>query len=139
VTPELSVMREIAASQEACFAAWTDPAKLVAWFGPRGVTCIAAEVDLRAGGAYRLDNRLPDGKVVTIAGIYEAVEPPVRLVYTWRIGAEPASRVTVTFAALAPNRTRVEIVHAQIADLATRDDHQAGWLGCLDRFAELLA
>jgi uncharacterized protein YndB with AHSA1/START domain len=82
LTATLVVRRRIHATPEKLFAAWTQPEHLVRWWGPQGVACPAAEIDLRVGGAYRLANRFPDGTVVWIAGVFELIEPPHRLMYT---------------------------------------------------------
>ena len=127
----LVARRFIRASAERVFAAWTEPDHLRQWWGPRPVTCCDASVDLRVGGGYRIGNLLPDGKVVWIAGAFEVVEPPKRLVYSWALDGKDHSRVTVRFEPKGDG-TEVIVVHERIADEATRDDHEKGWAGCLD-------
>ena len=137
----LVVRRHVPAPPGAVFAAWTDPDELVRWWGPPGVECAGAEVDLRVGGAFRLGNRMPTGEVVWISGEYEVIERPHRLVYTWVAGsggATPADaeRVTVEFAEL-DGGTEVTVTHRQIASEEARDGHHQGWLGCLDGLVSL--
>jgi uncharacterized protein YndB with AHSA1/START domain len=48
----LVVRRRINAAREKLFAAWTQPELLVRWWGPQGVACPAAEINLRVGGPY---------------------------------------------------------------------------------------
>src|SRR5258707_1835723 len=93
----LVVRKTIRAKAERLFAAWTIPAQLKRWWGPQGVKCIEAEVDLRRGGRYRSANQLADGKIVVITGGFEAIEAPRKLVYTWRIEPETerSERVSV--------------------------------------------
>jgi uncharacterized protein YndB with AHSA1/START domain len=138
--PSLIVRRWIRAAPERLFAAWTDPTLLVHWWGPRDVTCIGAEVDLRVGGAYRLANRLPDGAVLYIAGEFERIAPPHELVYTWRLESvpNPVERVTVRFTP-RDGGTDVIVVHDRVRDPALREQHAAGWEGCLEGLAELMA
>jgi len=98
----LLVRRVIQADVQRVFDAWTRPELLVKWWGPRPVTCREAKVDLQVGGAYRIGNLLPDGSVLFIFGEFEVVEPPRRLIYTWRIDQRSRpeaeeSRVTVRF------------------------------------------
>ncbi len=137
----LQIRRLIRASPERVSEAWTQPAQLRAWWGPRHVRCTAAEVDLREGGAYRLANLLPDGRTLWIVGHFERIDAPRELVYSWRI--EPASgeradeRVTVRFEPCAEG-TEVIIQHDRVPDQKTRDEHQQGWVGCLERLASLL-
>ena len=127
----LTIRRMIAARPERIFDAWTKPELLQQWWGPAGVRCIAAEIDLRVGGSYRIGNELPDGRVIWISGEFELVESPHRLVYSWCVGDEPASRVTVTFIAV-DGATEVLIQHDRVRSQAVRDDHEHGWGGCLD-------
>ncbi|HEV7558050.1 MAG TPA: SRPBCC domain-containing protein [Kofleriaceae bacterium] len=129
---ELTIRRVIAASPGRLFDAWTRPDLLRQWFGPAGVSCIGAEVDLRPGGAYRIGNQLPDGAIVWIEGEFELVDSPRRLVYSWRIGDEQPSRVTVSFTAIDDGATEVVVLHERIDTIETRDGHERGWLGCLD-------
>jgi uncharacterized protein YndB with AHSA1/START domain len=127
----LVTRRTIRASPARLFEAWTQPEHLRAWWGPRPVTCSGAEVDLRVGGRYRIANTLPDGKTLTIEGEFVVVEPPHRLVYTWRAGDDQVSRVTVRFEPRG-EATEVIVIHEQIPDDRMRDSHEDGWNGCLD-------
>jgi uncharacterized protein YndB with AHSA1/START domain len=135
----LVVRRTIRATAARLFAAWTEPNQLVAWWGPRPVTCAGAEVDLRAGGTYRILNVMPDGAILAIEGEFRAVEPPHKLVYTWHMGGahEERSLVTVRFEA-RDSATEVIVVHEQIPNEAARESHGAGWLGCLDSLARAM-
>jgi uncharacterized protein YndB with AHSA1/START domain len=128
----LTVRRRIAAPAERLFAYWTEPAHLARWWGPAGVTCESATVDLRVGGAYRIGNRFADGTLLWISGMFEVIEPPRQLVYSWRLGsAEVVERVTVTFTPTGDS-TDVVVVHERIADAQTRAGHERGWRECLD-------
>jgi uncharacterized protein YndB with AHSA1/START domain len=133
----LVVRKTIHATPERRFKAWTDPAQLLEWWGPEGVTCIDPEVDLRVGGRYRIGNRLPDGKILWIAGEFEVVDPPRQLTYTWRLEGTTGAfeRVTVRFEPRGSS-TEVVVTHERIANEAHRDQHAYGWRGCLDGLEE---
>lgn len=137
----LVVRRTIAADARRLFDAWTRPEQLRSWWGPRGVRCSAAEVDLRVGGRYRIVNDLPDGAQIVITGTFRTVEAPRRLVYSWVItpGSSDPELVTVRFDPLDDARTEVVVTHERIANPRLRDGHQAGWDGCLDGLAAYLA
>ena len=138
----LMVRRRIAAPADRLFSYWTEPAHLTRWWGPAGVTCESASVELRVGGTYRIANRLPDGTVLWISGAFEVVDPPRCLVYTWQLasGATPIAgaleRVSVTFTPVG-DATDVLIVHERISDVVTRAGHERGWQECLDGLAAL--
>lgn len=142
----LVVRRTIRASPERIFDAWTTPEQLVCWWGPPGVRCTAASVDLRVGGTYRIDHRMPDGSALSIVGTFSAVERPRRLAYTWRTTADPTEaadseaaleRVEVRFETRAEH-TEVIVVHERIPSALVRDRHEGGWQGCLAALAQLL-
>ena len=133
---KLTVRRTIAATPERLFEAWTTPQQLLAWWGPKGVDCTHAEIDLRVGGRYRLGNRLPDGTTLYITGEFVEIDPPTGLTYTWSIEPdnERPERVSVSFEARGDS-TEVVIVHSRIFDAVAQKRHEAGWLGCLEGLA----
>lgn len=136
----LSVRRTIKASQRRVFEAWTEPQHLCRWWGPPGISCPHAEVDLRVGGAYRIGNQLPAGTVIWIRGEFEAVSRHDQLVYTWTTAPVGAAteRVTVNFVPLGDAVTEVVVFHEQIPDQDTVDQHLAGWVGCLDGLEQMV-
>ena len=133
----LVVRRAIKANPERLFDAWTRSEELLAWWGPRPVRCTRAEVDLRVGGRYRIDNQLPSGGLLTIEGEFTVVERPRKLVYTWSVapGDGLPELVTVRFDRKAPGLTEVVVTHERIESAALRDSHAEGWNGCLDGLA----
>ena len=134
----LRISRIVRVTPERAFAAWTDPERIRHWWGPAGVTCPDARIDLRVGGEYGIANRFPDGRVIWIRGTFETVDPPHRLVYSWRLDGEPheglTERVTVTFEPRQGESTEIVVLHERIANAQLRRGHEAGWAGCLDRF-----
>jgi uncharacterized protein YndB with AHSA1/START domain len=59
--PVIITHRFINASPALVFEAWTTPEHMRQWIGPRQLTMVACEVDLRVGGRYRFVHRAPDG------------------------------------------------------------------------------
>ncbi|MGI9421949.1 MAG: SRPBCC family protein [Hyphomicrobiaceae bacterium] len=139
-TVQLRIRRTIPASPERVFAAWTDPDALKKWWGPKGVRCLSAAIDLRVGGNYKIENELSDGTVLWIVGEFEVVEPPRLLVYTWSVGSKSSDpeRVTVRFEKHQQG-TEIVLLHELIPSDELRDQHQNGWYGCLDGLAEFLS
>jgi len=60
---EVVMARVVEADPRTCFRAWTDPAQIVAWFGPKGFRTETREIDIREGGRWRFDMIAPDGTV----------------------------------------------------------------------------
>src|SRR5687767_14736585 len=61
----------------------TNPDHLVVWWGPRGFTIPAADVDLSIGGVYRFTMQPPEGEAFTLSGRFLEIEAPSRLRYTF--------------------------------------------------------
>jgi len=131
------------APRELVFAAWTDPDRVAAWWGPKGFTTVSYDMDIRAGGTYRFCMRSPDGVDYWKQGVYREVLAPERLVFTfaWVIadgGLGQEMLVTVTFAAEG-DKTRMTFRQGPFEAIAKRDDHGRGWTSTFERFAEYLA
>ena len=138
----LRLTRVFTAPREKVFRAWTSPEALTQWWGPPGHGTASAEVDLRAGGRYRLGMRkLPDGAIFYLSGAYREVKATEKLVYTWRWEAEPEYGETLVTVEFRDRGTSPEVVltHELFPTEAMREQHGQGRSGCLDRLADLLA
>ncbi len=132
----LRLTRLIRADREAVFRAWTEPAAMREWFCPEGGTVESAESDLRVGGRYRIAMRMPHGLSVA-TGVYRQIEPPSRLVFTWRWeeGEGPKEGETVVTVELTEQgeATRLELIHEGFATSDAREGHEQGWTSALSR------
>jgi uncharacterized protein YndB with AHSA1/START domain len=144
---ELVLTRLIDAPRDLVFRAWTDPRHLAQWWGPHGFTNPVCEVDLRPGGALRIEMRGPDGAVYPLRGVFREVVAPERLVFTndaLDAAGQPLIEgiTTVTFAeqdgkTLLTVRDHILKAAPGAADaLAGMDE---GWNQSLDRLVALLA
>lgn len=80
--------------------AWTDPAQVAQWWGPRGFTITTHSKDLRAGGTWEYTMHGPDGTDWPNFTRYHEVVPGSRLVYdhgATAADAEPLFHVTALF------------------------------------------
>lgn len=97
----LLVSRLIDAPRERVFAAWTDPAQVVQWWGPRGFRTHTESMELREGGVWRFTLQGPDGVAYPNQVAYAAVVAPERLVYEHSVDVPAGAlhfRSTVSFA-----------------------------------------
>ncbi len=135
----LVISRTYPASVDRVFKAWTDANQLGQWFAPTDDYTTKANVDLRVGHEYRIAITHKGGNVHTILGTYRLIEPPRKLVYTWRWEGGPMADtlVTVDFAPEG-DATRVTITHEQFTNTEDRDKHNEGWNGCLNRLQRTL-
>jgi len=138
----LQVRRTVAAARERVFRAWTDAEEFRKWWGPPGYSTPSADIDLRAGGRYRIAMKSPGGEVLHLTGVFREVRPPDKLVYTWNwegTRGEHMGETLVTVEFLDRGRsTEIVVTHEGFPNDERRDGHQQGWLGCLDRLADAL-
>lgn len=78
---ELNITRIFDAPRELVFKAWTDENQMSEWWGPKGFTNPVCELDVRPGGAIRIDMQGPDGVVYPMKGVFEEVKKPEKLVF----------------------------------------------------------
>ena len=135
-TSKPSVWACIHSSTASVFEAFTTPAQLARWVGPRGVSATNVAVDLRVGGGFSFD--LDFGEMqVTMAGRYEEIEPPSRLVHTWgMVGDEDDSRVTLELTPHAGG-TRLRLLHVGLP-FEEFGQNEAGWNEFFDQLDEYL-
>ena len=138
-TEILSIRRIIKAPPQKVFAAWTTPSLLMKWWGPAGVVCPQAEIDLRPNGAYRICNRHPDGSTTMDPWRVRARGAAERVDLFWNLGMPGAdgSRVRVRFVP-HPEGTELLLAHERL-ESAARAMHLEGWTGCLEKLEGLFA
>ena len=76
------IERVVDAAPAVVFGCWRDAARLARWWAPHGFTNPVCEADVRAGGAWRIVMRAPDGTEYPCGGVYLAVVPGERLLFT---------------------------------------------------------
>jgi uncharacterized protein YndB with AHSA1/START domain len=135
----LLISRTYPASLERVFKAWTDANQLGQWFAPTDDYTTQASVDLEVGHEYRIAITHKGGNIHTILGTYRLIDPPRKLVYTWRWEGGPMADTLVTVD-FAPDgdATKVTITHEQFTNTEDRDKHNEGWNGCLNRLQRTL-
>ena len=105
---EIVLVRVLAATREAVFAAWTDADAFCQWFGPDGFTSTVREMDVRPGGRACFDMTSGDGTVFTNRFDYLEVVPVERLVldHGSDVDDDPARfRVTIVLDEQADGKT----------------------------------
>ena len=137
------VRRVIKAPCHRCFAAWANPDQMVHWFAPGGLTAPEIVADVRVGGAYCIamsGEAKGNCERAVVSGVYTEVVPDVRLAFTWQTSKDPhgETRVTVEFRDTAEG-TEITLTHTGFSTDEVAAQHEAGWLGCLDKLTEVVA
>jgi uncharacterized protein YndB with AHSA1/START domain len=159
--PVFSIARVFAAPRPLVWKAWTDPALLVRWFGPKGCTATILTMDLRPGVYQHARMEMSGGLVIWGKYVYREVEEPARLVWEHSFadeygtvapspfgGAWPLRLLsTVTFEDLGGRETKVTVTWVPLD--ATEEESKAfadntasmtgGWSGSFDQLDAALA
>jgi uncharacterized protein YndB with AHSA1/START domain len=86
---EVIITRVFDAPRELVFKTCTDPNLMSQWAGPKELTTVVEEMDVRFGGVYRYIQRGPDGNESACKGVFHTVMPPEQLVYTFESESMP--------------------------------------------------
>jgi uncharacterized protein YndB with AHSA1/START domain len=137
------VRRRFAVAPEKVFAAFADARLVARWLTPAPeITLTLLQFDFRVGGAYRFAYHLPDGTTVIVGGIYQSIEPPSEIVFSWIIeppdehaGIESEVIVTIT---PDGDGACLHIRHEKLNRTDAILRHAEGWRGALDRLIEIL-
>ena len=152
---ELVIERVFDAPRELVWRAWTEPEQVMRWWGPKGYTSPAAEIDLRVGGKYLWCMRSPEGQDLWSTGVYREIVPLERIVCTnsfsdekgnvvpashYGIGGDMPQEVlgTVTFEDLG-GKTRMTLRNEGLPAGEMREGADAGWNEAFDKLAASLA
>ena len=102
IAPERTLVttRVFDAPPERVYKAWTDPKQLARWFPPEGLTAPVCQLDVRVGGAMRIDMKGPEGepfkgRLFPGKGVYREVVPNRRLAFTFTPEMEGQAMPTV--------------------------------------------
>ncbi|MEP0336896.1 MAG: SRPBCC domain-containing protein [Alphaproteobacteria bacterium] len=138
----LVVTRRFAAPRALVFRMFTEPQHVVRWLGCAPESDVTFRNDLRVGGEFVSEGRMPDGAVNRVWGVYREISQPDRLIFTWswEAGGFKGSDTLVTVALTEQDGgTELTLRHEAFIDGEARDLHGQGWGMCLDKIAGLLA
>lgn len=148
---EFDLVRIFDAPRDVVFKVWTDARYVALWWGMDGATNSRCELDVRPGGAWRIDLCAANGAVFPNAGFFLEVVPNERLVYNdiadpnsiaWTGTLRGPLVYTVVFEDVDGGRTRVSLVvradSAPDRDMMVKLGMREGMAQSLDRLERLL-
>ena len=143
---ELTLDRHLDAPRAALWRCWTEPALIERWFTPAPWTTHDVAMDLRAGGAFSMTMKGPEGESHPNAGVLLEVVPGERLVFTdaytraWEASAKPFFTGVITFEDEgAGTRYLAQARHWTAEDCAQHEamGFHAGWGKAADQLEAL--
>ena len=145
---ELVLSRLIDVPRHKLFRCWTEPALIIQWFTPPPWKTVAAEVDLRAGGASLITMQGPDGSQVPNCGVYLELVADALIVFTdaytsaWVPSAKPFFTAVLSFEDEGgQTRYTARARHWSAEDCAAHEKmgFHEGWGVATDQLAALAA
>jgi uncharacterized protein YndB with AHSA1/START domain len=120
---------EIAATPERVFRALTTDEVASWWGSPELYQVTDWSADLRVGGAWRSGGRGKDGHSFQVTGEYLEIDPPKKLVHTWKAEWDGGETTIVRYQLDAiPGGTRVTLRHDGFGERAQScQGHADGW------------
>jgi uncharacterized protein YndB with AHSA1/START domain len=136
----LEITRLFEAAPARIFDAWLNREEWQSWIGPEGLRCEVPLLEPRVGGRYRIIMRLTDGRVIPVAGIYQMVDAPRTLAFTWGAESDPKRHtlITLTLGGTA-GKSALKLRQEGFTSLESRDTHVTGWNEALNKLAAYLA
>jgi len=144
---ELVITRTFDAPRDLVFKMWTDAKHMAQWWGPHGFTNPVCELDVRPGGAIRIDMRGTDATVYPMIGTFREIVRPERLVFTAEALDQNGTAVlevlnTVTFEEKNGKTTltlQARVTKVIGEGISYLEGMEAGWTQSLERLAAHVA
>jgi uncharacterized protein YndB with AHSA1/START domain len=96
-------------------------------------TASVPELDLRPGGAYRIDMHGEDTDYVH-TGKYFEVDRPNRLVFTWiSVGTHDTETLVTVEIAAEGDGAQLTLTHENLPDEESRNNHEKAWGAILEK------
>ena len=154
-TERMVITRVFDAPRELVWKAWTEPEYVMQWWGPKGWTSPACEIDFRGGGRYLCCMRSPDGYEGWTAGEYRQIVPYEKIVSTMYFADSKGNRVNpaelgieheviddspdmILFEDIGNGQTKLTFIGNETVQNALESGQLEGWKEMLDKLAAIL-
>ncbi|HJQ58971.1 MAG TPA: SRPBCC domain-containing protein [Vineibacter sp.] len=140
--------RLVAVPPERIFAVFDNPAALMQWLPPKGMTGHAHEYDFRQGGTYRIELEYLDGnhgpgkttaKSDISKGRFVEIVPDRIIRQTVEFEGDDSIKMTMTWTFdPVPEGTSVTVTAEDVPSGISAEDHQKGLSSSLENLAEFV-
>jgi uncharacterized protein YndB with AHSA1/START domain len=153
-TKDLIITRLFDAPRELVWKAWTQPERVMQWWGPKGFTTPVSRIDLRVGGEYLSCMRSPDGKDFWGKGFFREIVAPSQLVMTDSFADEKGNIVPASYYGMSKDfpremlitvilediegKTRLTLRHTGMPPGPDSEGARQGWSESFDKLANYL-
>ena len=121
------------------FACFTVKEEWNAWAGPYAIRGEVVLLEPHVGGRYRIVMHRPDGSEAAVGGVFQVLEEPSRLAFTWKWEQGEDTTLVTIFLRDLGGKTEMHFRHEGFASEEDRNNHNKGWNGCLEKLDAFLA
>jgi len=157
---EFVISRVFDAPRDLVWKAWTDPDRLIKWWGPKGFQILSTKVDLRVGGFFHYCLKSPEGIEMWGRFVYREIVAPELLVFVVSFSDEAGGVVRHPLSENWPLQIMSTVIFSEVggktnvtvkwvpysANEIERENFeegassmQQGWTGTLDNLTDYLA
>jgi uncharacterized protein YndB with AHSA1/START domain len=125
---EIVIRRQIQATRQELFDAWTDPEGMREWMCPGNIASAEVQMDLRVGGQLVIVMR-GRTELFEHRGEFTIIDRPSRLAFTWIAKSTDfqPTLVTVEFFEVTATESELVLTHLEIPRKEVSDQYQGGW------------
>jgi uncharacterized protein YndB with AHSA1/START domain len=137
----VSLHRVLKASPEKVFRAFTQATAMASWLPPYGFLCTVHEMDVRAGGSFRMSfHNFSTGNGHSFGGKYVELKPAEFLKYTDQFDDPnlPGEMTTSVWLRKVSVGTEIKIVQEGIPSQIPVEMCYLGWQESLEKLAKLV-
>lgn len=137
----VSLHRVLKASPEKVFRAFSEPNAIASWLPPYGFTCTVHEMDVKAGGSFKMSfHNFSTGNGHSFGGEYVEVRPAEFLKYTDKFNDPnlPGEMTTSVWLKKVMVGTEIKIVQEGIPPMIPVEMCYLGWQESLEKLAKLV-
>ena len=155
-TERMVVTRIFDAPRELLWKAWTDPKYVMQWWGPKGFTAPACEMDFRVGGKSLYCMKSPDGQEFWNAVKYHEIVPHEKIVSSMYFSDSKGNKVepaeygieheaidgahdVTLFEDLGNGQTKLTLIGNETMENARNSGQVEGWNQILDKVDAVIA
>jgi uncharacterized protein YndB with AHSA1/START domain len=145
------------APRELVWKAWTDPKYIMQWWGPKGFSCPACEMDFRVGGKLLCCMSAPDGQICGWNAVeYHEIVLYEKIVSSMYFSDAKGNRIdpaelgiehevvdgaydVTLFEDLGNGQTKLTFIGNDTLESAKESGQMEGWIEILDKVADVVA
>ncbi|TGK29440.1 SRPBCC domain-containing protein [Leptospira gomenensis] len=151
---EMVIVRIFDAPRELVFKAWTEPERLMSWWGPKDFSSPGCKLEPRVGGKYHFGMRSPEGQEFWSSGKFLEFVPPEKIVFTDHFADKDGNPVPASYYGMPDfpeelivsvhfeeldGKTKMTVRHAGLPAGEMSEMTEAGWNQSFDKLAAALS